>query len=671
MPRRMTKVFGENYPLIDSRLENVRLPHFAYCAPDPKSKAEWNKRAQWVRQRILLSAGLRPMPKRAPLKARVYDRAELDGYSVEKVRFESRPGFLVTGNLYRPASARGRRPAILSPHGHWPDGRMAHDELGSVRNRCAMLARLGFVVFTYDMVGYCDSCQMTHRWTGNVARHASLYGIGMFSLQLWNSIRAADFLCDLPDVNPNRLGCTGASGGATQTYYLAAVDDRIRVVVPVCMASAHYQGGCACEEPPLVHLRDMTTLDVVGSLAPRPVFLPSVTQDWTNQNPSYDVPALKRVYALYDAADRVGNAHFDAPHNYNKDSREHMVAWFVKWLGDNPTVGRRIREPKLAIPSTVQARLFPSGKPPASYRRGKRLLQKFFVEEARPFAKPPATRSALTELRSEWLPVYADLLDCAEPDEPVSIGPHRPLGPGDGFAIRGRILARRGRGEQIPAAWIVPDTATARSPAMLAVCENGKRDLLWRGRLSPVLSAFVARGVRVLAIDMLGTGETAPLLKREPVSRLNPVFHAFNRSLTAHRVQDILLALAVLRQHDGVRRPVLAGFGMGGVMALLARPLAGPLASTMVDVSACATGADAFWCKTAYHPLIRKLGDARGAVALGPNSPLMLATRDAGLARWARAVYGLQNKSSSLRVASRPVSPASAAAWVCRTHGRG
>jgi len=174
-----------------------------------------------------------------------------------------------------------------------------------------MLARLGFVVLSYDMVGYNDSCQVEHRWPPQVLRRPLLYGIGPFGLQLWNSIRAVDFVSSLPDVDPERIGCTGASGGATQTYYLALVDDRIRVAVPVCMMSAHYQGGCACEEAPLLHLGDLTTVDVVAALAPRPVLLPSVTQDWTNQNPEYEFPAVRAIYVLYGAEDRVANVHFD------------------------------------------------------------------------------------------------------------------------------------------------------------------------------------------------------------------------------------------------------------------------------------------------------------------------------------------------------------------------
>lgn len=664
MSRLNTKVFGANYKLLDSRLANVRYPNYAYAAPSPATRTEWEERVRWVRRRVLIAAGLCPAPARNPLNAQVYDRSELDGYSVEKVRFEARPGFLVTGNLYRPTRSRGRRPAVLCPHGHWPKGRMEHSELGSIRGRCVTLAQMGFVVFSYDMIGYNDSCQIEHRWPADVLRRTLLYGAGPFGLQLWNSIRAADFVAGLPDVDAKRIGCTGASGGATQTYYVAVADDRIRVVVPVCMMSAQYQGGCTCEEPPLVHLDDLTTLDVVGALAPRPVLLPSITQDWTNQNPTYDIPAIRKIYALYDAADRVGNVHSNAPHNYNRNTREYMYAWFRRWLAGDKKVGPRIREPDIEVPTPGEVRLFPSGKPPAGLKRGRELLDDLVSREKGLFRHPPKSKSDLRKLRASWLSVYEDVLGCKAPTEPVSIGTHIALGETATFTISGRAIGRYGNGEQTPALWIVPKRANRRSPAALVVCENGKRELLPGNKPNPLLAALLDAGVRVLAIDILGKGETRSLLKRERLDRSDPLFHAFNRSLTAHRVQEILTALAALRQHDGVKRPALIGIGLGGVAALLARPLAGNLRSTVADITGCNVADDTFWMGEMYHPFIRKLGDLRGAVVLSAASPLLLGGADPALAKWARAGYRLAGKRSALKVSARKLSPKSIAEWV-------
>ena len=660
-----TEVLGAARKLLDARLADVRHVQYAYAAPTAATRRKWEERACWLRQRVLTAAGLLPEPGRTPLRPRVFDRSDFDGYSVEKVHFESRPGFLVTGSLYRPLSRRGRRPAILCPHGHWQRGRVEHGEAGSVPARCAMLARLGFVVFSYDMVGYNDSCQVEHRWPPDVLRRTLLYGVGPFGLQLWNSIRAVDFISSLPDVDPTRIGCTGASGGATQTYYLAVVDDRVRVVVPVCMMSAHYQGGCACEEAPLLHLGDLTTVDVVAALAPRPVLLPSVTQDWTNQNPEYEVPAVRSIYALFGAEQRVGNVHFDAPHNYNRNTREHMYAWFLRWLTRRKNVGRRVREPDFPLPRPDQLRLFPTGNPPARFKRRKALLEHLIKQEQKAFARPPKTSVELRRLRAAWMEPYAEVLGAEEPREAVSVGTPFVVARTSRFVVYGRVIGRFGKGEQIPALWIVPKNAGRRASVALVVCGGGKKELFAGGRPKPLLAALTQAGIRVLAIDVLGTGETKPLLEAERLDRSDPLFYAFNPSLVAHRVQDILTSLAAIRQHDGVKRPALVGLGTGGVLVLLARPLAGPLGSTVVDLGGCKTGDDEFWMGDMYHPLIRKVGDVRGAVALGPLSPLMVASADAGLARWARAIYRIRRKTASLRVSSKLAKPKQISAWVC------
>src|SRR5437870_3402700 len=156
----------------------------------------WQRRAAYLREHILASAGLLPMPERTPLHPVVFDETTHRDYIVAKAYFESLPGFFVTGNLYRPVGA-GQFPAILSPHGHWTYGRLENTPVASIPGRAIGLARLGFVVFTYDMIGFNDSTQLTHEFGG---RRESLWGLSLGGLQLWNSIRALDLLESLPQV---------------------------------------------------------------------------------------------------------------------------------------------------------------------------------------------------------------------------------------------------------------------------------------------------------------------------------------------------------------------------------------------------------------------------------------------------------------------------------------
>lgn len=286
-------------------------------------KREWLKRAEELRRHILFACGLSPELERKGLNAQVFGRIEHADYSVEKVFFESHPDFYVTGNLYRSLDG-GRHPGILNPHGHWSNGRLAED----VRARCINFARQGYVAFLYDMVGYNDSKQVDHKFGGP---RESLWGLSLMGLQTWNSIRAIDFLQSLDDVDPERIGCTGESGGGTQTYMAATLDSRIKVAAPVCMVSAHFQGGCLCENAPSLRL-DTNNVEIAALMAPRPMLLVSATGDWTRRTPWVEYPFIKRIYGFYGASTKVKGFQVNAPHNYNRESREAVYEWFGKWL---------------------------------------------------------------------------------------------------------------------------------------------------------------------------------------------------------------------------------------------------------------------------------------------------------------------------------------------------
>ncbi len=307
-----------------------------FAAPAPASPEAWTARAAWLREHVLATAGLLPMPEKPPLAPQIFGEVKRGDYTVSKVYFESLPGFYVTGNLYRP-SGEGPYPAILSAHGHWAYGRLEHTPTASVPARAINLARQGFVVFSYDMIGYNDSRQLTHAFGGP---RESLWGLSLAGLQLWNSIRAIDFLESLPYVKRDAIGMTGASGGGTQTFLAAAADDRIKVAAPVNMISLHMQGGCLCENQPGLRL-DATNVEIAGTIAPRPLLMVSATGDWTKNTLESEYPAMRGIFRLLGAEDRVHAVRFDAPHNYNKDSREAVYAWMARWLQGAPADARR------------------------------------------------------------------------------------------------------------------------------------------------------------------------------------------------------------------------------------------------------------------------------------------------------------------------------------------
>lgn len=300
------------------------------------SRREWEDYAAWLRRHLAVSLALAPAPAHTPLKPLVFGRWDGNGLRCEKVVLEALPGFYVTGNLFSPLDRRAPGPGILWPHGHHADGRLHdRDPLVSVIASCQTLAHMGATVFSYDMVGYNDSCQFTH----NEVPHDPHWGLSIAALQTWSSMRALDFLSALPGVDPRRIGVTGASGGGTQTFLLAAVDPRVAVSAPICMVSSTFHGGCVCENAPLLRI-ESNNVEIACLCAPRPQFFGSCSGDWTHAFGADDLLAVRGVYGLYRAANRVGHTRVKAEHNYNQALREAVYGFFARHL-----FGRRSAQP--------------------------------------------------------------------------------------------------------------------------------------------------------------------------------------------------------------------------------------------------------------------------------------------------------------------------------------
>ncbi len=290
---------------------------------------DWEKHADSIRSQIRKGMELQDFPAKTPLNPRFRNKKELNGYSVESVVFESVPGFFVTGNLYKPTGNQAKKSlaVILCPHGHWNKP----EDYGRFRNdmqlRCASFARMGAVVFAYDMVGYGESVQLEHSYN-----KALLF-------QTWNSMRIIDFMLTLPEADPEKVAVTGASGGGTQTFLLTALDKRVKVSIPVVMVSAHFFGGCTCESGMPIHKtgnKVFTNTEIACLAAPRPMLMISDGDDWTKNNPTVEYPFSRRIYKLYNKESLVENAHFEKEgHDYGKNKRKPAYAFLAKHLGMN------------------------------------------------------------------------------------------------------------------------------------------------------------------------------------------------------------------------------------------------------------------------------------------------------------------------------------------------
>ncbi len=287
---------------------------------------DWQQRARKIREQILRGAELLPLPGKCALNPIMGEPRIYDGYRVRNAAFESLPGVYVTGSIYSPLNSEDNPPGILSPHGHWPEkedyGRYRPD----VQYRCAAMARMGAIVFTYDMVGYGQLAELG--WKHD---HP-----GTMKLQIWNSIRAVDFLISL-GADPERIACTGASGGGTQTFHLAAADERIYVSVPVVMVSNRHFGGCICElGMPIHENKDFRTnnVEIAACHAPKPLLLVSVGTDATESTPELEFPHIRYIYGLFGMAQMVENVHLpDDQHGYGFSKRAAVYPFLARHLG--------------------------------------------------------------------------------------------------------------------------------------------------------------------------------------------------------------------------------------------------------------------------------------------------------------------------------------------------
>ncbi len=308
-------------------------------------KEEWETRKADLREEILKGMNLWPLPEKTPLNAVIKSKRTYDVYSVENISFESIPGYFVCGNLYRPLDESKKHPAVLCPHGHFEGdslgawGRFRPDQ----QKRCATLARMGAVVFSYGMFAWggepvwqLDTTVIIEKPDKEVIRKNHDNPLAL-TMQTWNSIRALDFLGTLPYVDTTKFAVTGASGGGTQSFLLAAIDDRVAVSIPVCMVSCHYKDLCVCEKVMPTGKYPGQILNMAefsAMMAPKPMLLISDGDDWTKNTPVVEYPFIKRTYSFYHAEENVENVHFpDGKHDYGLEKRVPVYKFLAKHMG--------------------------------------------------------------------------------------------------------------------------------------------------------------------------------------------------------------------------------------------------------------------------------------------------------------------------------------------------
>lgn len=649
----------------DSRLGDLRDLNAYFPMTPPASPDEWAERAEELRRRVLLSQGLWPLPDRSPVKATVHGRVERDGYSVDRVFFGSSPGLYVTGSLYRPDVPPGTKmPVVLCPHGHWANGRFYRHsdavlkreldsgaeqfEIGGrtpIHARCVQLARMGCMAFHYDMLGYADSVPLSYdlahrfakqrehlnrprRW-GLFSAQSELRLVNSMGLQTWNSLRVVDWILSLPETDATRIGVTGASGGGTQTFIIAAIDDRITAAMPAVMVSTAMQGGCTCENASYLRI-GTGNIELAALVAPRPLGLTGAN-DWTQEIETKGLPELRELYAMLGVPDRVEGRHFSFPHNYNAVSRQLMYEFFNKHfeLGFDSPIQEADYDPLTQEELTVWTDEYP--KPTSNEDAEIAAIKSFYELASQPLdevmtPKSPAERERFLDVvGGAWRTMIGR--DLPQPDS-VETRTVRQTDATDSVT-RYQLARYLPKGEEVPFVLITP--AKWNRTTVVLTHGDGKAAWFKKGRLRDEIQQFVTGGTAVALPDLLYQGEFLETDQEWKQTRTvkNPREFAgytagYNHPLFAKRVHDILTVTQALPKET--KRVQLVGVAGTGPIAVAAKIIAGPVISSVaVDTEGFRFREITDVRDVNFLPGAIKYGDVPALLTLASQQPLWVA----------------------------------------------
>lgn len=670
--------------------------HFPFKVPE--SKAAWESRAAQLKKQVLIATGLWPLPERTPLNPVIHGKSSRDGFTVEKVYFESMPNHFVTGLLFRPDDGKEgiRRPAVLSPHGHGgrqqdygidkmaaliESGAEKYEQSGRFPKlaRCAHLARMGCVVFIFDMLGYADSQQISeqlaHRFAKQRPEFESKNSWGLYSaqaemrlqsimgIQTWNAIRCLDFLEQLPDVDATRIGVTGGSGGGTQTILLCAIDDRPIVAFPNGMVSTSMQGGCTCENCSLLRI-GTGNVELAALFAPKPQAM-TAADDWTKDMMTDGYPELQRIYDFFNAKDNVycrEMLHF--PHNYNFVSRATMYEWFNKYLG----LEADVVEKDFSILTPEETTVWDSEHPqPAGGETYERELTDYLakISDQQIKALTPKDETSLQEYRQIVGGAFETIL--ASPNAMAKIERTKlQEQQRDGYTFFKDRL-QWGDGQQVEIVSLYPSEVEWNGQVVIVV-DGAARSRMFNEqgdiRIPPV-RRMLDSGASVVRVGLLQPEAVAQRVVENP-REVAAYTYCYNQPLFAHRVQDVLAVIDFARNAEHKTKKVnLLGIRGAGPVTVAA----GMLAGSKIDKSAINTEGFRFEDITSYRdpnfvPGAVKYGDLPALLALTAPLPLMLVGEDGKVPPLTQSAYSAAGQPSKVISTSLEMSSPEVTDWL-------
>jgi cephalosporin-C deacetylase-like acetyl esterase len=554
-----------------------------------KIKTEADARAYQAKMKAFFVEQLGGFPERTPLNAQTVVRREADGYSFEKIIFESRPNFHVTAILFLPPG-KGPFPGVIVPCGHSAGGKSEK----KYQQACILLAKNGIAALIYDPLGQGERHQVLLPDGNTQPPNHTVLGVSCIPLgtsfaqfRIWDGMRALDYLASRPEVDPKRLGCTGNSGGGTLTSYLMALDERIECAAPSCYITSHRRllekaGPQDAEQNIFNQIGfGMTMSDYVLMRAPKPTLICTATRDMFDIRGSWDTyREAKRFYARFGLPERVDLVETDEGHGFHTQLREGAARWMIRWLADNdaPLTGKPAVDQDPAVIDPTDALATPEGQ--VLKLAGERTV---FDINADADDRLIAARNKKWDAANLGANLEANL------DEVRRLAGIRPLEKLPAMkAQEAGVVARKGyqirklaltweAGITLPAVAFVPDKPVG--DTVLFVDGAGKNQAAAEGG---ELDRLAQDGSLVVAVDLRGLGElSVPVpVKPSPIPADSKTWfegYLVGRSHIGMRAEDVLSAARWLRAYDlptGKRRAVrVVGVGQAGPAVLHAAAL--------------------------------------------------------------------------------------------------
>ncbi|MEQ9412040.1 MAG: alpha/beta hydrolase family protein [Fuerstiella sp.] len=533
----------------------------------PESLSEWRQQCQSLRAKLTRAWGGFPAAS-STLQPQVKGTLRRDGYRIEKIVFQTLQDVWMTANAYVPdtAETKARLPAVLCVHGHWSGAKQDPH----VQARCIGLAKLGFFVLAVDAFGAGERGlgKALGEYHGEMVA-ATLWptGFPLSGIQVVENRRAVDYLLTRPEVDPERLGITGASGGGNQTMYAGAFDERLKAVVPVCSVGNYqaYLGAacCMCEVVPGA-LQFTEEWGVLALTAPRALMVVSASQDafqFSVDEAAESVAGASHIYELYSEPTHLRHAIFESPHDYNQPMREAMYGWMTRHLKEEGD-GSPIPEPSIETEDPEILRCFPKDSRPDQWL----TLPQYAATVARRQLK---ARSELSDV-DEWQRLSSELRSVLNRDvlggtEPIEQPTLRETGDAGSRIIHcvpepGISLTVHETAPQMP-----------RSPIRTVIALNFEDDAA-SGEAS-LLPDITGLGHRLITVELRATGKQA--WPRDRIGRAADHNTAewslwLGRPLLGQWVQDVRAVVSAISQHDKKTDVCVVATGPAGVVALCA-----------------------------------------------------------------------------------------------------